>query len=107
MVNTCICRGTYKMLVTHEIDNGLWQWLAMLGWRKISVPDDRRRYRRLPKEALKILLKTPPEALDSVHARMLAAVAKARPGRSQSFVSTRAIRKGKRLAESTPTAPLN
>ena len=42
-----ICRGGVKMLVSHDMDNTLWQWLALNGWRKITVPNDRRRYRRL------------------------------------------------------------
>ena len=83
-VNSSICRGTFKMQVTHEINSTFWQWLAMQGWRKITVPDDRRRYRRLPKEAMKILIKTPPQELDSVHARMLAAVARSKTGRGKS-----------------------
>lgn len=75
-----ICRGSIKMLVTHDIDNTLWQWLALNGWRKITVPNDRRRYRRLPKEALRILIKAPQEELDAIHGRMMAAVAKSSGG---------------------------
>lgn len=76
VVDTYICRRDVKMLVTHEIDDSLWQWLAMCGWRKITVPNDRRHYHRLPKTALKILIRTPPEQLDDIHRRMMAAVAK-------------------------------
>lgn len=93
-INTDVCRGTLKMQVTHEIDNVLWQWLALQGWRKITVPNDRRCYRRLPKGAMKILMKTPPEALDSVHGRMLAAVAGSKTGRA----------KTSRSAKSSPAA---
>ncbi|MBK9445492.1 MAG: hypothetical protein IPO00_04995 [Betaproteobacteria bacterium] len=83
-VNACICRGTVKMQVTHEIDSSLWQWLALQGWRKITVPNDRRRYRNLPKEAMKILIKASPEALDPIHGRMLAAAAKAKASSAKS-----------------------
>ena len=69
-----ICRGGVKMLVSHDMDNTLWQWLALNGWRKITVPNDRRRYRRLPKEALRILIKAPQDELDDIHSLMLAAV---------------------------------
>lgn len=75
-VNTHISRGGLKMLVTHDLDDATWQWLALHGWRKITVPNDRRRYRRMPRQALKVLLRAPAEERDTLHQRMLIACKK-------------------------------
>jgi len=75
-VNTHICRGSVKMRVTHELDDRLWQWLALQNWRKITVPDDRRRYRHLPDSAFKVLLRAPIEELGDTHRRMLSAASR-------------------------------
>lgn len=76
MVNSYISRGDIKMLVTHHLDDEVWQWLALQNWRKIIFPNDRRRYRHLPKRALKILLRAPMDEREYVHRRMLAACSK-------------------------------
>ena len=73
MVNTYISRGDIKMLVTHHLDDDVWQWLALQNWRKITFPNDRRRYRHLPKQALKILLQAPMDEREYIHRRMLSA----------------------------------
>jgi hypothetical protein len=47
------------------------------GWRrKIPIPNDRRRYRHLPKQALKILLLAPMDEREYIHRRMLSACKK-------------------------------
>lgn len=75
-VNSHICRGNVKMRVTHELDDRLWQWLALQNWRKITVPDDRRRYRHLPDKAFRMLLRAPVEELGDTHRMLLAAVSR-------------------------------
>lgn len=70
-VNTYIYRGNLKMLVTHEMDDAMWQWLSLQNWRKISVPKDRRSYHLLSRQALRALLKASSDDLESEHARIL------------------------------------
>jgi hypothetical protein len=76
MVNTYIYRGDIKMLVTHHLEDDAWQWLALQNWRKITFPNDRRRYRHLPKQALKILLRAPMDERERLHRRMLSVCSK-------------------------------
>lgn len=78
-VNSYICRGNLKMLVTHEIDEAMWQWLALQNWRKITVPNDRRKYRYLPERACRTLVKAPREELESVYRKVLDAGSRSRP----------------------------
>jgi hypothetical protein len=80
-INTYICRGDLKMLVTHEIDEPMWQWLALQNWRKSTVSNDRRRYRYLPEKACRALVRAPREELETVYRDILAAGSQSRPPR--------------------------
>ena len=79
IVDSYICHNNLKMLVTHELEDELWQWLAQRGWRKITVPNDRRQYRYLPSKAFKVLLRAPEEELESIYQRVMAARTRSRP----------------------------
>lgn len=72
-INSYIYCDTVKMLITGEMDDTLWRWLAGKHWRKLAHSDDRRRYRHLPSRAFRLLLQAPPEERDAVYAKIVAA----------------------------------
>ncbi|MCP5268927.1 MAG: hypothetical protein H6943_07810 [Zoogloeaceae bacterium] len=79
LVDTYICRGNLKMLVTHEMDEALWHWLAERNWRKPTMPNDRRQYRYLPLKAFKVIVRASEEERESIYQRVMAARTRSRP----------------------------
>lgn len=45
-----VCKDV-QMEVDTDLDDDLWDWLVLMGWRQINVRLDRRRYRRAPEGA--------------------------------------------------------
>ncbi len=44
------------MKVTQPLQQDLWDWLVLMGWREAKVRPDRRRYKRLPDTAIERLV---------------------------------------------------
>lgn len=55
-VGSTICRRHMMMKVTQPLQQDLWDWLVLMGWREAKVRPDRRRYKRLPDTAIERLV---------------------------------------------------
>jgi len=44
------------MKVSGPVQQDLWDWLVLMGWREASATPERRRYRRLPETAISSLI---------------------------------------------------
>lgn len=56
VVGTKICRRDMVMTIAHPLQQDLWDWLVLMGWREATVKLERRRYRRLPDAAVAKLM---------------------------------------------------
>jgi hypothetical protein len=66
-----IVRRSVKMTVTEPLNEEVWDWMLLSGWRVSAVRNDRRKSVDLPSEALKRLLAAEPDKRAEVHARLL------------------------------------
>ena len=66
-----IVRQDIKTVVSHPINEELWDWMMLCGWRVNPVKNDRRRYRTLPGGTLDKLIRADKEHRSSVHAQLL------------------------------------
>lgn len=55
-VGAKICRRHVTMTVTQPLQQDLWDWLVLMGWREAKVGQERRRYKSLPEVTLKRLI---------------------------------------------------
>ena len=55
-VGSTISRRHILMTVTHPLQQDLWDWLVLMGWREARTKPERRRYRCLPDTTLTRLI---------------------------------------------------
>jgi hypothetical protein len=53
-----IFRRDMVMTVTDPLQQDLWDWLVLMGWRESTARTERRQYRCLPESAIKTLIRT-------------------------------------------------
>jgi len=73
-VGANICRRNMVMSVTDPLQQDLWDWLVLMGWREANMKPERRRYRRLPDSALKILISTDRAEREAVYQELIGSV---------------------------------
>jgi len=54
-LGTYIAHEDVRIQITAEMNDELWQWMAMRGWREIDLATDRRRYRAAMPSAIEEL----------------------------------------------------
>jgi hypothetical protein len=73
-VGTKICRRNMVMTVTDPLQKDLWDWLVLMGWREATAKPERRRYRRLPESAVKVLINTDRAEREGVYQELIGSV---------------------------------
>lgn len=71
-----IVRGDAQMLVTVELNEALWEWLVLQGWRANSFPRDRREYVQWPTNSVAVLAKAPTGERENLYQRLMVKVGK-------------------------------
>lgn len=66
-----IAKEGVRVRVTDEMDDELWQWLILKGWRKIFLSTDRRRYLVADDALFDELIMANNEERDSIEDRMI------------------------------------
>lgn len=65
-----VCKDV-QMEVDTDLDDDLWDWLVLMGWRQVGVRLDRRRYRRAPEGACAALKRAGLGERDMLNRRIL------------------------------------
>jgi len=60
-----------KMQLFVSIDYEQWEWLTLRGWRTLDVRQNRRRYYRVPRNAVIRLMHATPEEREELHQRII------------------------------------
>ena len=76
-VGGTIILGNIKMDVTVPIEQDLWDWMLLTGWRVLTISHDRRSSIQLPSGALGLLVAADPDDRERLQDRMLDAARKA------------------------------
>jgi hypothetical protein len=69
-----IVRNDIKAIVTQPLNEELWDWMMLSGWRLNPVKNDRRHYRSLPHGAVDQLIACDKERRSSLHRNLLQSV---------------------------------
>jgi hypothetical protein len=69
-----IVRNDIKAIVTRPVNEELWDWMMLSGWRLNPVKNDRRQYRSLPHGAIDQLINCDKERRSSLHRNLLQSV---------------------------------
>lgn len=67
-----ICRRNMVMTVTDPLQQDLWDWLVLMGWREATEKSERRRYRRLPETSMRVLIRTDRAEREGVYRDLIA-----------------------------------
>ncbi|MFZ6864007.1 hypothetical protein ACO0K7_15340 [Undibacterium sp. Ji67W] len=60
-----------KMQLFVSIDYEQWEWLTLRGWRTLDVRQNRRRYYRVPRNAVIRLMHATPAEREELHQRII------------------------------------
>lgn len=55
-VGSILVRNRLKLRVRTPLDDEQWQWLGQMGWRRVDMRANRRRYEALPDQTMRKLL---------------------------------------------------
>lgn len=78
-IGSMLLMNDIKMMVNTKIDQALWDWLLLSGWRVNTYPNDRRSYASMPANALTQLALASVEAREVLYIKLLAEVKPAQP----------------------------
>jgi len=60
-----------KMQLFVPIDTQQWEWLSLRGWRTLDMRQNRRRYYRVPRNAVHRLIHAKPEEREELYQRIV------------------------------------
>ena len=76
LVGSHISKGKAVLRVDFPMDQGLWDFLTLMGWREVNMKRNRRKLHILPSSMYDAIANAPAEMREEVHRRILSQVKK-------------------------------